>query len=290
MKGPLLPGRVRIRLSSLSCDRVPDKLARAGIDVFRVRREGKNLLSLEVSRKDGEKAFAILRGACYNIEEVRERGLAFAYKKCVAHIGLILGTLLFVLAAGGFQRRVLRVEVVGSGAYYGREVRETLAAGGVTFLSAMPRDLNAFSAELLSLPNVAFCELRASGGVLTVQLEVSGEHSPLACVPLLVPAKGRVEELTVLRGTPCVQVGDEVEKGQTAVEPFADYGGARRQVAVIGRVKISYPVQAEYSGTEEEARAQALIDFGESELTYTPTERGFAVTGRAFASASLNLG
>ncbi len=283
-------GRVRITLTSLSAERAADKLARAGVAVSAVKREGKNGLSFEVARKDCEKVFAILRGSCYNIVEVRARGLVSVYKKCLAHIGLLAGALLFALCVTGFQSRVLRIEVVGSGAYYEREVRAVLSEKGIKPLSALPRNFTPCTAEILSLPNVSFCEMRASGGVLTVEVWVSDERSPLAGTALLSPAAGKIEELVVLRGTPCAAAGEEVEEGQVLVRPFAVYGEEEREVVVIARVTVSYPVSAEYGGTEEEARAQALLDFGgDSELEFTPTEQGYSVTGRAFRSAALNF-
>ncbi len=283
-------GRVRIKLTSLSAERAADKLAREGITVTALKREAKNVLFFEVARKDLEKVFAILRGSCYNIVEVRERGLASVYKKCLAHVGLLVGALLFALCVTGFQSRVLRIEVVGSGAYYEREVRAALSEKGVKPLSALPPSFTPFTAEVLSLPNVGFCEMRFSGGILTVEVEVTDERTPLSGVPLLSPVTGRIEELAVLRGTPCVQVGEEVTAGQAVVQPYATYGEEEHEVVVIARVTVSYPVSAEYEGTEEQARAQALLDFGEEcVLTFTQTEGGYSVAGRAFRSAALNF-
>ncbi len=286
----LRAGRAEIEVVSLSSHRVADKLVRGGIEVYSVRKTGKNSISVQVARKDCEKVFAILRGSCYNIAEVRERGLALLYKKCLARIGLLIGAALFVLLVAAAQSRVLRIEVVGSGAYYEREVLETLEAAGIVPFSAPPENFHPFTAKILSLPRVTFCEMKCSGGVLTVEVRVSDEAERLSAEPLLSPAGGRVEELVVLRGTPCVQVGDEVEKGQTVVEPFACYGEERTGVLIIARVKISYPVTAFYAGSEEEARAQALLDFGEISLLHAePAEGGFLLTGRASASAAINL-
>ena len=283
-------GRVCVKLTSLSAHRAADKLARAGVRVYSARKTGKNEIVLEVARKDCEKVFAILRGSCYNIVEVRDRGLAYAYKKCLAHAGLLLGALLFILCVGGFQRRVLRIEVVGNGSYCEREVLQTLESGGVKPLSALPQNFTPFTAEILALPNVSFCEMRAEGGILTVEVRVSDDRAVLTGKPLLSPVAGRVEELVVLRGTPCVSVGEEVEKDRLLVAPFAVYGEEQRPVVVIARAKLSYPVSAEYAGTEEEARSMALLEFGgESSLEFTPTEKGFSVTGRAFLSVSLNI-
>lgn len=283
-------GRTVMKVTSLSAHRAADKLAQAGIPVYSAVKTGKNAVAIEVARKDSKKVFAILKGSCYNISEVRERGLALFYKKCLARAGLLIGAFLFVLLVLGFQSRVLSIEVVGSGAYYEREILETLSRGGVKPLSAPPENCTAFTAEILALPRVTFCEIKCEGGVLTVEVRVSDEHSALAPQPLCAPAAGRVEELVVLRGTPCVQVGDEVEKGQTVAEPFALYGEERRDVVVIARVRISYPVYAEYAGGEEEALAQAFLDFGElTELRTERTEGGFAVWGRASVSAAVNL-
>lgn len=283
-------GRVEIVVSSLSAHRAADKLARAGIPLFRVKKRGKNKLSFQVQGKDREKVFAILRGSCYNVEEVRFRGLAFAYGKCLERAGLLLGAAVFALSVWGMQSRVLKIDVVGSGAYLGEQVKSVLLEGGVRPFSAPPRDYSPFVAQILALPAVSHCGFRKEGGVLTVEVQVSDEGKALSSAPLVSPVRGKVEELVVLRGAPCVQVGDEVEKGQVLVEGKEVLGERERKVLVIARAKLSYPVRAEYACGEAEARAQALLDYGECDLVFERTARGYLATGVAYATAAVNLG
>ncbi len=281
---------LQFTVRSLSAQRVPDKLAQGGVELLSARKTAKNEITFTVSGKDREKVFAILRGTCYNVVKVRERGLALFYKKCRQHAGLVLGALLFCLLVAGFQSRVLRIDVVGNGAYYEREVLEVLHEGGIRPLSPRPKEYAALTARILSLPRVSFCEIKCTGGILTVEVRVNGEGSPLTEGALLAPVAGKVEELTVLRGTACVAVGEEVTQGQTLVDNYVLLGEERREVRVIARAKLSYPVSREYAGTEESARSQAYLDFGaDSVLTFTPTQTGFLAEGTAYASAAVNL-
>ena len=214
-------GKLRIEVSSLSCDRVLDKLAREKIAVFSARKTRKNQISFEVLAKDSEKVFAILRGSCYNIVEVRGRGLNLFYKKCLSCVGLILGAALFCLLVLGAEKRIFRIDVVGSGAYYEPQIIKLLEEGGVKKFSEAPKETAEISAKILSLPRVSYCSIGAKGGILTVEVRVSEETVPLKSEKLSAPLSGKIEEMTVLRGTPLAAVGDEVQAGQILVENYA---------------------------------------------------------------------
>ncbi len=282
--------RTEICVASLSAQNVPEKLLKAGVGVYSVRESGKNAITLEVRSKDLEKVFAILRGSCYNIVKTRPRGLSLLYKKTRSALGLLIGAALFALTVAGAQTRVLAVEVVGSGAYYEPEVLQTLSRGGVKRFGGMPKNTALLTAELLSLPRVSYCEIRHSGGILTVEVEVSDESAQKSCVPLRAPASGRVEELIVVRGTPKVSVGDEVKAGEIVVDALALYGEETRAAIVIARVTIGYEVRAVFAGSEEQARAEAYLAYGEIEdLKSERTADGWLITGRAFAESALNL-
>lgn len=283
-------GRTQLEIEGLNAYGVADKLNRAGITVYSVRKIQKNAISLAIESKEAKKAFAILQSSCYNVKKRRSLGISRLRKICLQSAGLVAGALLFALCVVGMQTRILKIEIVGSGACYEAEVLGILCAGGVAPFKAMPRETALFSAEILSLPRVSFCTFRASGGILTVEVEVSDENATLSGQPLLSPATGTVTELTVVRGTPCVQIGDEVREGDVVVRNAVFYGETEHNVIVIARVKIGYPVTAEYGGTEREATAQALLDYGELENVQTErTGTGWKITGTAFATASVNL-
>lgn len=281
-------GCVEFTVESLSAHRAADKLSRAGIEVLSAVRTQKNAVDLRIRAKDCKKAFAILRGSCYNIKNVRSRGALKAFALAVRSAGLLVGAMLFLGGVLFAEHRVLAVEYVGNGAYLAREAEEVLARAGVKRFSPMPRDTGALTAELLALPRVEFCAVRRRGGVLTVELVCADGSVPLGSLPLTAPASGVIEELVVVRGTAVKGVGDAVSAGETVVSAVSSDGAP---VLVIARVKVSFPVAREYGLEEREALLQAHLDFGENAKLHTEkTERGWLVAGTAYAEAAVNLG
>ncbi len=274
-------------IESLSSVRVLDKLSKAGISILGAEKTQKNTITVWVDGKDCEKVFAILRGSCYNIKEIKPRGAERVRKLCVKSAGLILGAVLFLLLVFGFQSRIMRVEVTGSGSYYSAQVLDILEESGAKPLGALPKNDSEIKAAILALPRVSFCSLQFDGGVLRVVVEVSDENGLSSSEPLLAPASGEVTELTLVRGRACVQIGDSVERGAVIADGTLEDG---RSVIVIARVKVRYPVKQEYALGEREALAQAELDFGVlEEVKAAPTDGGFLIEGYASATSSVNL-
>ena len=282
--------KAELEIRALNAFQAVEKLSRAGIEVLSARLNEKNSITLQVNRKDLQKVFAILRGSCYNIKKVRPRGVSRGVAVAVKRAGFLAGALAFVLCALLFERKILAVRIVGSGAYYAAEVNDVLARGGVKKFGSLPKDTSQMTAEILSLPRVSFCTIGKKGGVLTVTVEVTDENAHRASGPLLSPVSGMVEELVVVRGTACVAVGDGVSAGGTLVSDEVAEGEETRKVLVIARAKIAYSFSAEYEADEEGALSRARAEFGELRDAYTQkTETGVLVTGTAFAVAAINL-
>ncbi len=279
-----------IFIEGIGAARAVEKIVRGGVPVLAARVQKKGV-TVRVDGKHREKVFAILRGSCYNGKNVRFAGLLRLMRLGMARIGLIAGALVFAGLVLFFQGRVLRIEVVGSGAYYEAEVLRTLAGEGTKLFSPPPADRARITAEILSLPRVSFCALSHEGGVLTVRVEVSDEALPLAGGCLYAPADGVIESLTVLAGTACAAVGDSVSQGDAIVRSVTLVGEEELPVTVIASVTVRYAVDAEYAGSEQQALAQAYLEHGAIEELHTQrTEVGWRVTGSALAYAALNLG
>lgn len=277
-------------LEGLSVYRSVNRLLSEGIVIQSAQKTAPNHVKIVVSANERKKTFAILQGSCYNIKKSRPLGLMRVLEKCTRAVGLLLGAILAVSAVLMLQGRVLRIEVTGSGAYLEPEIRAILHDSGVNYLSPMP-ETNAVIPEILSLPRVHFCSVKGEGGILTVDVEVGDEAQPLVDKPLLSPAAGTVEELIVLRGTALVSVGDSVEAGREIVGNYVLHGEERKSCIVVARVKICFPVSREYALEEEQARAQALLDYGEiTELHTTKTAQGWLVEGTCHAEGSMNFG
>ena len=272
-------------IEGLGAERVAEKLVRGGVPVLGARIVQKNVVRIRVDGKHGKKVFAILQGSCYNIKKSRPVGWERVVHAFMKHAGLAVGAVLFVCAVVFFQGRILKIDVVGSGAYYRAEVLSVLSESGASFLAPVPAEKAGITARILALPRVSFCSLSHEGGVLTVRVEVEDEALPLVVGALTAPADGTVESLTVVRGRACVSVGDEVRAGDPVAEPAAG------ENYVIARVAVRYAVDAEYTGSEESAPAQSYLDYGGiADLESQKTGNGWRITGSALAIAAVNLG
>lgn len=274
-------------IEGLGTERVLDKLSAAGVEVLSAEKPQKNGIIVWVDGKHRKKVFAILNSSCYNIKKVRFGGAERLMRTGLKLAGFAVGMALFFGIVVFMQSRVLKIEVVGSGSYYGAEVEEILLRHGTKPFSAAPKDKAKVCAEIMALPRVSYCSCQLSAGVFTVEVQVSDENIPLARQPLLSPADGTVETVTVVRGTPLVAAGDTVRKGQTVVDAVTAEGDP---VIVIAQITVSFPVSQVYKLTEKEALAQAYLDYGEiGNLTATPCEGGTLIEGTARISAVLNL-
>ncbi len=279
-----------LEIESLNAWRALEKLSRAQIAVLSARRTENNRLFVQVRHKDVKKAFAIFRGSCYNIKKVRPRGFSRVLARFLKSAGMLAGALVFALSVVFAETRILRIQVTGSGAYYADEVTGILARNGVKRFGGLPADSSPVTAEILSLPRVSFCSVEKRGGVLTVTVEVTDENAVLESEPLISPVGGTVEELVVIRGTAVKEIGATVSAGDVLVNNESAVEGKTYRVIVIARARIAYPFSGEYGGTEENAKAQAEIEFGTiKEIHTAETDRGWLVTGRAVKEISLNL-
>lgn len=252
-----------IEIVGISPQRALDKLARAGIEVYDVRKTGAASLNLRVKCKETEKIFAIFSGSCYTVTKKGQLRLKRLAGRAVKRVGAVAGALLVLLCAMAGNAFVLRVEVEGSGARYDERAREILAEEGVkTFRLYDEESAENARVRMLALPGIVFAELEKSGCVLTVTLEESEEISPPARETVLVaPASGVVEELTVLRGTALVAEGDTVVAGQTLADGFfLTEDGERRETFAIARCSIlcEYTQSVREDSNDEDAREDAI--------------------------------
>lgn len=281
---------VEITIEGLSAHRAAEKLRREGVRVLSARRGQKNALTVAVDANERKKVFAILRSSCYNVTDVRYIGPMRLLRAALRAAGMAAGCAVVLFASAWMQGRVLRVEVVGSGAYLEPQVRAILAECGVSRFSRPPSEREVMPA-VLSLPRVGFCSMQAEGGVLRIRVEVDDEAVLPSAVPLRAPVSGTVDALTVIRGTPLVQVGDEVKEGDVVVDSAMLFQEERREVLVIARVHIKYRAEREYALPRERALLQGYLDFGEdAELSAFETEKGWRVEGWAYSESALNFG
>ena len=164
----------------------------------------------------------------------------------------------------------MRIEIEGSAARNAARVREVLQEAGIApFTFYREEEGEAARTALLALPGVVFASVEKSGCVLTVTVEESAEPpAPVRKQSLVAPRAGVVEELTVLRGTAEVCVGEAVSAGQTLVGGYFVQGEERHETFAIARCSLLCSFQGEYAfaaeseAARESALAQALLAAG----------------------------
>lgn len=280
--------RTQILVEGVSAFRAVDKLNGNGIGVLNARKTQKNALLIELDCKDVKKGFAILRGSCYNVKKVRDFGVLHSVRRRAPRWGLVLGAALFLACVSFAQSRVLRVDVVGSGAYYATEVLAILRENGVQTGRGFSQEESSLTAQILSLPRVSFCSIKLYGGILTVEVQVSDEGRALTSGDLLSPYTGEVRAITAVRGIPLVAVGDRVERGDALVQAKREDGTG---IFAIASVQIAYSFRAVYTvESREEAYGLACLEFGEiEELALRQTEGGWLAEGRSVATVAINM-
>ncbi len=278
--------RTRILVEGLNSFYAVDKLAKGGVTVLSAQKTQKNGVFIDLSPAEEKKAFAILRASCYNVKKVRYMGGSRLARVLLSRIGLLVGGALFLFSVLFAQTRVLSIQVVGSGACYEAEIMQILEEAGVYTLSAYPQNTAPISAKILSLPRVSYCELLREGGRLTVEVQVSDESAQLLNTPLYASISGIVEELTVLRGTPLVLVGDAVSAGDILVDSSGEDG---KRTVVMASALLSFCEEGKLTAsTLEQAQAQAeLLYAGAQEITVEKWEGGWRVSGKVVCSRNL---
>lgn len=265
-------------ITSLTVNRAVNKLARGGVEVFNVRKTGKNKIRCSIRSKDAEKFFAIFHGSCYTINKLNDRGLKKLAKWALYRVGVLAGLAVFclVIFLSGFF--VFKIEVVGSGSHYVGEVRALLREAGLSPFSVYSetRAQNART-HILDLPAVSFCSVQKKGGVIVVGVEINAETPPRAeARSLCALCAGKIVQLVCIRGTPLVKEGDEVSKGDVLVAGYVDYGegenAIRREAAAIAKAVVECRLSYQYESREESeealsaAYAAALLKIGEGEI------------------------
>ncbi len=283
---------LRLKIEGLYPEGVILKLKKAQIPLFNVEKRDKKTLSLCVERKFYKKVFTILQSSCYNIIGVEYFGVARALAWCKKKLGIFIGIAVFSLLCAFSDFFILRIEVVGTGSYYQREVIALLNENGVKIGGAYREEKSAeITAKILALENVSFCSVKKKGSVLKVEVQTSASSSLGARGALVAEAQGTVQSLIIVRGAARVAVGDEVQKGQELV----GYAQSEDEI-IMASAQILCRLERQVRADDEKSALHACILEVESVddaeiLTQSVTAQadGFWVEITYLVTQSLNM-
>jgi hypothetical protein len=278
---------VRLGIEGIYPESAIARLKREKIPLYGIKKVQKNVLELCIERKNRKKVFTILNNSCYNIVYAKNYGLSRIPALCREKAGAIVGCALFgvLCALSGYP--VLKIEVVGDGAYYREKVISLLAESGIAIGKGYDgKSAPEVTAKILSLDGVTFCSVKKAGSVLTVEVQVSPQATMPESGPLCSPAAGEIYALTVLRGEVQKAVGDGVEEGEIVVSA---------QGVVMASVRVLCKAQAEVMAERADgAYAEALLQIGAAQAeiqshTEEKTKDGYTVTIEYILTASINM-
>ena len=264
-------------ITGMNTDGLINSLQKKGVGVYRVKKTGLKTVRLGIKFCDDKKFFAICNDLWYtDIKKVKEYGKTLVFLKLIRNLGLALGTAAFVFIAALSNDFIFGFTYTGSGAVCEREVKDYLAARGVTRFSRFS-DLNMkrLSGEILAdNPRLTFAECRKVGNrlVIDIALKENGEGviSPEK-TPLVSDSDGIIEELRVYRGTAVKNAGDEVKRGDVLVEPYAEIKETRTKTTVLAYAVIRTRFIYEYVSDNDGEEDAALI-FAENALGEKPVD------------------
>ena len=261
------------------------KLKRAQVAVYGCKKEGAEFI-FTVKDKDTQKVFAIFDKPCYNIK-VLKKSVKNRFLSLVAvRAGLIAGAVMFLAVALWANALVLKIEVSGSGSYLEPEVRRIVyAEGAKEYKPFSSFNASVATGKILALPQVTFCNIEKRGSVLIIDVQVDEEHyDTVNSKPLLSDCDGIVRNVVAVCGTPAVNAGDGVKKGDPLIYAYTVAGEEQVDCIAVGYAEVECRGKAEYfaqtDGEEslKEAYASLLLEDGniiEKSHAVKPTEGGF---------------
>lgn len=223
------------------------KLKKAQIGVYSCEKAGAEFL-FSVKDKDIKKVFAIFEKPCYNICVVKQSKKDRFMQRAFSRVGLIAGAFLFVAVAAVSNLFVFKISVTGSGSYLSPEVKRIVYEAGIKEFSYYRGfDAPAATGKILALPQVTFCNIRKSGSVLCIDVQVDNELGGTALkTPLVSDKSGVLKSIVTVCGTAVKSVGDKVNAGDTLIEPYTLVGEDKTECLAAGYAELECSGRCEY--------------------------------------------
>ncbi|MBR3804291.1 MAG: sporulation protein YqfD [Clostridia bacterium] len=244
--------RITYKVSGKNIRNLPVYLHLKKVSVYSFSMLGENESLVNIDYKDRNIFFAICKNMCYNKKVTGYKGILSPFAKAFYKIGVVLGAIAFALSVWFFSGIILNVSVEGSGKRLEAETLSKLESLSIKRLSRFSqidyREVE--NAILLANDKISFVSVYKRGNTLVVNVELSSsEDKPLSKFDgdLVCEFDGTIEEVSVLRGTPLVKVGDKVSAGSVLVGAYLEgKDGERFETFVVARVKVLQTLSFEY--------------------------------------------
>ena len=273
------------RFDGRNIDPLINYCKKKGLALFNVRKAGEKIVRFSVKYRDNKKFFAIIKEVCYNnITKEKDRGLFYPFLYLLRNFGLLIGAVIFVVAAAISNDFICSIEYSGSGEALKARVSEYLLSVGVGKFSRFSSfDLSKLEDDTVAAnPEVSFVSIKKEGNVLKIRLEsaVSERNVIKRRAALYSDADGVIEYIRVYGGTAVVSAGDRVKKGDLIVGGYAVIKETVVPAEVLATVSVIITEEFTYISPSdndgERAEILAAEKAGGAEIVATETEKSFS--------------
>ena len=224
-------------MSGLNAERKLNTIIKSGVIVYNIARSEKQI-SFDVDYKSASVVKDVLKEFSYTKNNSQPRGLYFILQSLRGRIGLIVGSILFVLIIIFSSSVVLDYRVQGNNFVTDAQIIDLLSQNGYN-IGRFKAGINVDKIQELIVShfdNIAFASVILKGNTIVVSIKEEKLQEEQQMLPLYAQFSGVVTKVNLQRGTLLVGVGDVVKKGQKIVEPYEVVNG--KTIAVEPKAEV----------------------------------------------------
>lgn len=226
----MIKNRCKIVFKGLNQERVVSDICKK-IKIYNYKKGADHISTLEVDYRNQKLLKKMLKDNRLEIVESSARGIKQFFKRILTSYGIIAGIALGVLSFAFQSSFVLKIEVFGQERGQNGQVEHYIENSLATRLKWKIDTKNIESEILREFEDVSSASVAIIGQTLIVNLnelqlpqEMEEEFSPLVS-----QYDGRIANITLIQGTPAIEKGDIVKKGDVLVYPYViDSEGEKR--------------------------------------------------------------
>ena len=275
-------GWVRYCVQGLNIDRQFDKMIKSGITAKNIKRRDKKCIEFSLPVLQAKQGIDFFASECYNVLTIDNAVLCTFLNFLKNRLVLVLCIVALVISLFMLEGYVWQIQV--SGDFDELTVMHALEQNGLGVGAKKSSILldDAENAICNSLPQAKYAIVSIKGSTLFV--EVLKKETPQQIIDfndfksIYATCDGVVSRIVVVSGTPKVQVGDFVKKGQLLIENVRTYNdGSVTPVRAVGQVfaDVSYAGHSFFDGYEN-----ILAKTGKSKTVFNLRLFGFCTNNK----------
>ena len=243
--------KTKLVIEGLNLQRAIYDLQARGIELFDITKNAPKSLSFCIKRKDCDKVVAYLKKKCYNIKTKNNVGVSACQDFIKKHLVALIIFAICLLTAKITGLTCQQIVVIAPESVYDK-VYSAIESAGVTKGKAKNKiSLDSVeNAVCVAVPEVKYAIADFYGSQLTVSIQMRTQADLIVDDTvkrdIVASQDGVIVRMLVLNGTPLVNVGDKVTKGQILIKGeniFAD--GTSSTATAKGEVWATVETQAE---------------------------------------------